>query len=354
MKIVLVGSFDHWNGLERHYFKYLSQLVTDIELLPFPDWVRNYYTKNILRRAFYKFNFNTKSVIRGFNTQLYNEIVAKNPEIVWIFKGVNILPETLLNLKALGIKLVNYNADHPFIRTFKSSGGLEIEQCVPLYDLFLCYSKDLSENIATRYNGKVKTAVVPFGYEITPEDLTRIRLISEKEEEIIKVCFIGNPDSEFRYELLKFLIDNKVPIDIYGRGWDKYFKKGNKFYKIYDGVYGFDYWATLPKYRVQLNIFRPHNVNSHNMRTFEIPAVGGIQLAPDSRDNQEFFKEGEEIFLYRSKEDLINLSKFLLNIPSEKAKEVREAGFKRCVLENYSYQRRAHDVKILFDDLLAN
>ena len=59
-----------------------------------------------------------------------------------------------------------------------------------------------------------------------------------------------------------------------------------------------DFWRKNQEYRVQLNLFRQYNEGSHNMRTFEIPAVGGIQLTEYSTEQADFFKEGEEIFSF--------------------------------------------------------
>ena len=53
-----------------------------------------------------------------------------------------------------------------------------------------------------------------------------------------------------------------------------------------------DFWKVLRKYRVQLNLMRPHNLDSHNMRSIEVPAVGGIGLFPDTPDHERFFEKG--------------------------------------------------------------
>ena len=41
---------------------------------------------------------------------------------------------------------------------------------------------------------------------------------------------------------------------------------------------------------------RIHNPDSHNMRSFEVPGVGGIMVAPDTKEHRIFFEVGKEIF----------------------------------------------------------
>jgi len=348
----VVGSFQHWNSLESHYMKHIAQKIKNIVLYPFPDMILQHYRKNLLNRAAYRFHFHSQSKIKYFNSLLFQKVAKEKPDIVWIFKGLDILPETLEKIKRLGIKLVNYNADHPFIRTFRSSGGKEIENCIPLYDLVFCYSRNLMDDIKARYTPNIKTYFLPFGYGLTETERMAIFYKANVESEIQRLCFIGNPDNEFRYKTLKQIISRKIPIDIYGKGWHKYFSKKHENLKVQEGIYDQDYWSALPRYRAQLNIFRPHNESSHNMRTFEIPAVGGIQLAPDSIEHREFFIENKEIFLYNSIESLIEKTEVLLGFSDQDSRVYREAAFLKCTHEDYSYKRRAEEVVTVFSEMI--
>ena len=49
-----------------------------------------------------------------------------------------------------------------------------------------------------------------------------------------------------------------------------------------------------------INIFREQNYRSHNMKTFEIPAYGGIQFSQYSKEVSSFFKNNRSIFFYSS------------------------------------------------------
>lgn len=352
MKITIVGTTTHWNALERHYTKHLKEMSADVLLFPFADLVYSYYSANLLRKFLYRFKINTAYRIKKLNAALIDDCINNRPDIVWIFKGVNILPDTLLQLKALGIKLINFNGDHPFLRTFRSSGGIEIEQCVPLYDLHFSYSREIIKEIVSRYQGKVETEFLPFGFELSNIESEKINAACSKEENL-KICFIGNPDNQMRRKLIMDIFAAGLPIDLYGKGWHKFLPGNLSGITIHDEANDDDYWKVLRRYRVQLNIFRPHNLNSHNMRTFEIPVVGGIQLAPYSDEHNEFFEDNKNIFLYDSSEQMIQKAKMLLQLPTIEAQKIRASAQRVSFERDYSYRNRADQVYHKFENLLS-
>jgi hypothetical protein len=91
-------------------------------------------------------------------------------------------------------------------------------------------------------------------------------------------CFVGFTDED-RAEKINLLASQGIPVDVYGTNWDRFFKQGSKA-RVHGPVFGPDMHRTLRAYRLQLNLFRPHNPGSHNMRSFEVPAVGALCLRP--------------------------------------------------------------------------
>ena len=110
-------------------------------------------------------------------------------------------------------------------------------------------------------------------------------------------------------------------------------------------------WDTLRKYRIQLNIMRPHNLDSHNMRTFEVPGIGGIQLAPDTKEHRLFFEADKEIFLYNTVEECVNKINYLLSLTTEQANQYRTYAREACVKNKYSYKDRAQQVLAVLEKL---
>ena len=346
MKILLVGS-DLSMSLEPVYARHLRALHADVFHFPAPDIVFDYHSKHLLNKALFK-----SGIYRGYkpvNRRLIELANTCQPDIIWIFKGMEIYPDTLRVLKGR-FKLVNYNPDHPFIIASRGSGNSNVTRSVGLFHLHLCYHSILQKEIENRYH--IPTAFLPFGFELEEGDYAA----AEAQKEVLRVCFLGNPDN-IRVETLLEIANSGLPVDVYGHGWDKTAIGTHPSIGVFDAVYGADFWKKLRQYRVQINIFRKHNAGSHNMRTFEVPAVGGIGLMPYSDEQTAFFEEGREVFFYRSMEDLKRQARLLLSLPEEQAAAIRIAARSRSLASGYSYASRAKTVfdcfKLLSDGKLV-
>lgn len=61
-----------------------------------------------------------------------------------------------------------------------------------------------------------------------------------------------------------------------------------------------------------------HPIHKIHLRAFEIPMSGGLQLASYTEELSNYFEEGKEIVFYRSKEEMIEKTKFYLNPKNDK------------------------------------
>jgi spore maturation protein CgeB len=88
------------------------------------------------------------------------------------------------------------------------------------------------------------------------------------------------------------------------------------------------------------------------MRTFEIPAIGGIQLAPETEEHALFFEADEEIFFYRQKNDCHEKIIHLLSLSEDQINKFRNQARQRCILSGYSYKDRARQVLNVMNNML--
>lgn len=336
MKLFIVGASHQWS-IESYYLKHLSKIPDlEIKLFSTSDFEATFL--NLRFRLERRISPNKNQYYKLLNLYLLDAIEEFSPDVIVMFKGMEVYPQTLLQLKSRGIKLTNFNPDHPFLFVSRGSGNKNVRDSIGSYDLHFCYSLLVKERIEKEYG--LPTFYLPFGYELSEDDFKKV----EGEKEILKVCFIGNPDA-IRAAHLQYLLKQGLPVDVYGHDWEKYLRKSDfSLLTIYPPVFGLEFWRTVRKYRVQLNIFREHNAGSHNMRTFEIPAVGGVQLAPFSSEHADFFKENEEIFFYQSLQELEEKIKFLLHTPISDMEAIRTQARKRSLVSAYSYEARAMQV----------
>ena len=268
------------------------------------------------------------------NARLLSRVEATQPDVVWLFKGMEIYPSTLGKLRELGILLVNYNPDHPFRYFSRGSGNNNVLRSIPKYHIHLTYSQAIAREMNNLYPS-VDTRIVPFGHDVS--ETVYARIIAE--DEINRVCFLGNPD-EHRAREIGALVEAEIPVDVFGHRWDRFLKPAHNL-QTHPQIVGEAMYRTLRRYRVQMNFFRPHNVASHNMRSFEVPACGGIMLAEDSIEHREFFESGQEAFYFRTRSEMVENARALLAISKQQANQVRGAARRRSINSGYSYAHRA-------------
>jgi len=326
-RIMIVGS-NHQAAMEQYYLKYLKEFDIPHSLFPAQGFFYEYYEASLMHRILFKAG--VAPIYRRINDKLISQVEAEKPDILFVFKGMEIFPGTLMHIKKLGAKLVNYNPDNPFLFSGSGSGNKNVTNSIPLFDLHITYDRDIKQKLEEK---DLRAAWIPFGFDIPDE---QFRLASA-EKEILRVGFLGNPD-KMRVAFLNALSKNGLPIDVYGRGWNHFKLHSN--IRQHAAVHGLEYWKVLRKYRVQLNLMRPHNPHSHNMRSMELPAIGGIGLFPDTPDHQEFFHMGKELFVYRELADCFETANQLLGLSQHDADKIREAARSKSLSGKYSYKYR--------------
>jgi spore maturation protein CgeB len=330
MKILMTDSRNE-RLLAHYYAAHLGNTKgVTVGSLYYTDEFNNYY-KSIWNKATYRIF--PKRILDKINSGVVRSIEQFKPDLLWIIKGMEIYPETLQYARKKGIRLVNYNPDHPFEYFSAGSGNDNVKHSIPIYDLHLSYSHRILKDLNQEYeiNGKF----LPFGYEISKETFES----ASREKEIKRLAFTGMADNE-RKRMIDLLAGAGIPLALIGPGWRKFFKPTADIH-VFDGVYSNEFWNVLRRYRVQVNIFRKQNVNSHNMRSFEIPAVGGIMLAPWSVEHAEFFETGREAFFYKSDTELIEQARRILELPEEQTSLIRLNARNRSERSCYSYSGRA-------------
>lgn len=324
MKILLLGSDYNWS-IERIYKRELIKLGHDVTHVQVQNWHYDFYYKSILHKALVRLGLTRLQ--SNIQKRVLAELDGRFFDLIWVFKGMELTPQTLQTLKKQTTRLINFNPDNPFIFSGKGSGNKNITQSIHLYDEHFTYDYEVKSRIESEFG--IKCSIVPFGFDnevISTEELNKV-------EEIKAVCFVGNPDA-YRSKILQEILNKGLPLHLYGHDWQKHLEHPNL--TIHGAVYEKDYYKTLRKYRVQLNIMRVHNLDSHNMRSIEVPGCGGIMLAPRTKDHEAFFEEGKEAFYYNDVKDLVDQADMILKLGDIDAATLRMKAYSK-VESNFSY-----------------
>ena len=112
MKLLIVGS-DKVYAIENFYVKYLRELGVEVSHFSAQSIFYDYYKKHIFNKLVYRSGLS--GIIKQINDRFKTAVEQFKPDIIWVFKGMEILPGSLEWAKAKSIFLVNYNGDSPFI-----------------------------------------------------------------------------------------------------------------------------------------------------------------------------------------------------------------------------------------------
>src|SRR5579871_5806201 len=236
-KILLVGS-DKIYAIENFYTKHLAEHGASVVRFAAQSIFYDHYNSSILNRVTFKLG--VSFIYRTINRLVMEHVEETKPDVVWIFKGMEIFPETLKKIRERKIILVNYNPDNPFLFSGKGSGNRNISDSIPLYDLHFTYNREIQEQLHTL---KLRTSYLPFGYEVPDALMAELQSIDERKE----MCFIGNPDNE-RAAFIIELLNAGVKIDLVGNFWPRFVSHPNA--TAFPPAYGDDQWRVLRKYRV--------------------------------------------------------------------------------------------------------
>lgn len=146
--------------------------------------------------------------------------------------------------------------------------------------------------------------------------------------------FVGSVYPE-RLRIVRALLQHRYPLIVAGPGW-RYFIANTA-----PGAYGLHYLALNRLAYISLNIHVKDDIGvKANMRVFEIPGAGGVELTDNPRIVSQYFNPGEELFTYSDLDELTRLLRELLTCDSEELCRVAEKGYSR-VRREHTYGHRA-------------
>ena len=289
-----------------------------------------------------------------FSRVAYNAAIIKAakdnpPKAFFTVKGVDIFPETLRTLRALGIVTVNYYPDVAFEHAGLSGPSLGE------YDLFFSTK---SFHIANERDTPVRghLEMLHHGY-VSNVHYPHLADLDERAY-AVDCCYVGcwSPNKQDVLMNLVSLIPD-VDLKILGPGWQQR-ARGTLLERhiANEVVYGDDYARAIQTARINL-AFHYGRAGSQgwqdlvSTRTFEIPACKGFMLHIDNPEVRSLFDCGSEIDCFSSPEELAQKVKFYL-ARSELRRACIERAYARCV-PAYSYEARAAVMSRALDERLA-
>jgi spore maturation protein CgeB len=261
----------------------------------------------------------------------------KSFDFIIIFKGIEIDKKYLMELKNKNPKtrIINIFADDPFNLNSVATSSNSLLSSIPIYDYFFIWSQKIKRKLQKKYKFYKNFYYLPFGYN------NKIKKINKNKIDINYISFIASGDN-YRESIVKKI--NKIRLNIFGNSWGKDVEN----HSVKNFVYGKKLIEIIAKSFVSINILRKQNENAHNMKTFEIPAMGGLLVTTRSKEQNFFFPENKSCIMFSN---LVELEKKILFLRKNKkiADQIRQKGFE--LSKNHSYKERAkYLLKVICDN----
>jgi spore maturation protein CgeB len=333
MKILCIG--EEWRGSDASgLFNALSRVgnvVTIVNNLRFLSYSgRNLTTKivNKLARSFQ---------VDDFNDQVIITAKSFRPEIILIYKGMGVRPETIQFFKSISVPVINFYPDVSFM-----VHGEEVSQCMPLYDhIFTTKSFGADDLYKVFGFDRSKVSFIPHGFDPTVH-----RPISLKTSEFdCEVSFIGNY-SNHKFSILKGMKEalHEVDLKIWGATW-----RGGKNSVLNTsiqncGIFGDLYACAINSSRINLGLLSEQVLGASSgdrttARTFHITGSGGFMVHERTEEIGNYFEENKEIVCFSTVDELAEKVTYFLRNDGLRMK-IMANGYNRALSE-HSLDRRA-------------
>lgn len=254
-------------------------------------------------------------------------------KLIFLFKGMQFSRRVLEECRKLAPSAIwiNINPDNPWNKVSKGATNANVLESLTFFDSYCIWSHSVAEKL--RKNGCNKVIYLPFGYDAKYHVKNKALLPNSGNG----ISFIGSWDKEREY-LLTQLSDINVDVNIYGNNWNRASRSFPFRKDIFHGpVFGSVMSAIMSSSAISLNLLREQNAGSHNMRTFETPAMGGLMLTARTEEQHEFFPENEACYMYGDIRELKEKIEYIIRNRQE-AKKVRDRGIE--LVTNHTYSNR--------------
>jgi len=266
-----------------------------------------------------------------FNRNLTEEIHKFRPQIIivtGIFPLQNIVFEAA---HETGAKIVNYLTDSPWSR---QNSNRRFTDNLQKYDYIFSTKKDLIPRLLEVKSRQVH--FLPFAFDPFIHHCLNKNDIKTDNREIPDVCLIGSADRERRHFVSRFMSNFEGGLGLYGGFWNK----DLKLKQYYGGIIlGDAFCRTVHDTKINIGIVRRANSDGHSMRTYEIPACGGVGIYEDTTEHREIFSGYPEYGFFSSPEDLADKCQWLLEHFVER-EEMRKLGIQIIVNDSNTYTSR--------------
>ena len=266
-----------------------------------------------------------------FNENVTRELTGVEVDLVLVIKGHRLSANTVdLIRKSTGGSVVNFYPDDPFSKE-RSNRLAYGPNVLGAYDACFTFARHLIPEYERA--GAEQVQYLPFA-----RDPTLHAPVASAATPAFDIVFVGNLDPD-RVRLLDALARD-YRVAVFGERTTAVVPRGSALARatFAPAAYGDDLARALACGAISLNVMRPQNSRSHNMRSFESPACAAFTLSQRTPELSELFIEGEHVVCFSEVDELRDA--VARGLPDARARSaIAGAGFAR--VRDDTYARRA-------------
>jgi len=270
----------------------------------------------------------------SFNRRIPGLIREHRPSGVLVTGIFPLICEVFQSSRECGAVTVNYLTDDPWnpshqSRTFFSN--------LRMYDFIFSTKKDIIPDLLRVQAGRV--SFLPFGFDpfyhrIIPAGNRNPML------RYTDAVFVGGADPDRHEFLKKFKNRFQGSMAIYGGNWQRYGDLLDHFGGV---IFGDDFCRVINGSGFNIGLVRRRNRDGHSMRTYEIPACGGVGIYEDTKEHREIFRGYPEHGFFSSPDDAAEKCNWLMGNKG-KLDEMRQLGVELVKKDSNTYKARLSDI----------
>lgn len=279
--------------------------------------------------------------VAKLNKDLLAECEKREPNIVFLYRCRAVYAKTVKKIKKMGSTVFSYNNDNPFSEYYPQYFWRHYKRSLPYCDMAFVYRES---NVRDCIRLGCKRAEVLRSYFIGNKNFPL-----EKEQINIlvpDVLFLGHFEPDGRKEYLEALSENNIIVGLPER-WKGNINERNIVF-LQDTVDRYNEMLNAAK--IGLVFLSSINQDTYTRRCFEIPAAKTMMLSVYTEDLAEMFEADKEAVYFRTKEELVEKTKYYLT-HVEECERIGQAGYERLLRDGHEVKDRVEQVVRVYEQV---
>ena len=283
--------------------------------------------------------------IARLNRDLQAAAKKLRPQLVFVYRGAEVWPDTIAKLRQGGAIVFGYNNDDPFGKA-PPFYWRHFRRALASYDHLFAYRP---KNIADYQSLGLSEVSLLRSYYVRGINFPVAARPDRKYS--CDVLFAGHYERDGREVMLERLVEAGVYLRVMGPEWERYDRAGSLATAISREVpRGSEYNLALNSAKIALVFLSRLNNDSYTRRCFEIPATKTFMLAEYSSDLASLYEEGIEAEYFRTPSELLAKVRHYLANPAER-EQIAEAGYARLIRDGHEAADRARQITSTYERL---